>query len=184
MESYLNAKSLWSCLIRCDPMDCSLPGSSFGKFSRPACWSGWPCPPPGGLPIPETEPVVLRSLLHWQVGSLPRAPPGKPYLSLTRDHPLKIIYLLGGRLLGIGNKAMNKVDKTPALKNFPSWRVETDILKVSGKILGGGGGFVARLCLTLCDPRTVTHQAPLPMGFSRQEHWSRLPFPSPVKLLK
>ena len=27
-------------------------------------------------------------------------------------------------------------------------------------------------------PRTVTHQAPLSMGFSRQEYWSRLPFPS------
>ena len=26
---------------------------------------------------------------------------------------------------------------------------------------------------------TVIHQAPLSMGFSRQEHWSRLPFPTP-----
>ena len=31
-------------------------------------------------------------------------------------------------------------------------------------------------------PRTVTHQAPLSMGFSRQEHWSGLPFPSPGNL--
>ena len=28
-------------------------------------------------------------------------------------------------------------------------------------------------------PRTVAHQAPLFMEFSRQEHWSRLPFPPP-----
>ena len=28
-------------------------------------------------------------------------------------------------------------------------------------------------------PLTVTGQAPLSMGFSRQEYWSRLPFPSP-----
>ena len=28
-------------------------------------------------------------------------------------------------------------------------------------------------------PWTVAHQAPLSMGFSRQEHWSGLPFPSP-----
>ena len=27
-------------------------------------------------------------------------------------------------------------------------------------------------------PWTVAHQAPLSMGFSRQEHWSGLPFPS------
>ena len=26
---------------------------------------------------------------------------------------------------------------------------------------------------------TVAYQAPLSMGFSRQEYWSRLPFPSP-----
>ena len=26
---------------------------------------------------------------------------------------------------------------------------------------------------------TVVHQAPLSMGFSRQEYWSGLPFPSP-----
>ena len=31
-------------------------------------------------------------------------------------------------------------------------------------------------------PWTVTHQAPPSMGFSRQEHWSGLPFPSPGDL--
>ena len=29
-------------------------------------------------------------------------------------------------------------------------------------------------CLTLCNPWTVAHQAPLSMGFSRQEYWSGL----------
>ena len=28
-------------------------------------------------------------------------------------------------------------------------------------------------------PQTAAHQAPLSLGFSRQEHWSGLPFPSP-----
>ena len=37
---------------------------------------------------------------------------------------------------------------------------------------------VAQSCLTLCDPMTVAYQAPLFMGFSRQEYWSGLPFPS------
>ena len=32
-----------------------------------------------------------------------------------------------------------------------------------------------------CNP-TVAHQAPLSMGFSRQECWSELPFPSPGDL--
>ena len=36
-------------------------------------------------------------------------------------------------------------------------------------------------CLTV-TPQTVTHQVPLSMGFSRQEYWSGLPFPSPGDL--
>ena len=39
-------------------------------------------------------------------------------------------------------------------------------------------------CLTLCDPMTVVHQAPLSMGFSRQECCSGLPFPSSGDLPK
>ena len=38
---------------------------------------------------------------------------------------------------------------------------------------------VAQSCPTLCDPWTLAYQAPLSMGFSRQEYWSGLPFPSP-----
>ena len=34
------------------------------------------------------------------------------------------------------------------------------------------GDLVAKSCLTLATPRTVACQAPLCMGFSRQEHWS------------
>ena len=34
-----------------------------------------------------------------------------------------------------------------------------------------------RLCAT---PQTAAHQAPPSLGFSRQEHWSGLPFPSPT----
>ena len=41
---------------------------------------------------------------------------------------------------------------------------------------------VAQLCPTLCDPIDCSHQAPPSMGFSRQEYWSGLPFPSPEDL--
>ena len=46
----------------------------------------------------------------------------------------------------------------------------------------------AQSCLTLCDPMdcsppwTVACQAPLSMGFSKQEYWSGLPFPFPEDL--
>ena len=35
-----------------------------------------------------------------------------------------------------------------------------------------GGGLVAKWCLTLVTPWTVVCQAPLSIGFSRQEYWS------------
>ena len=35
-------------------------------------------------------------------------------------------------------------------------------------------------CPTLCDPIDAAHQVPPTLGFSRQEHWSGLPFPSPM----
>ena len=40
------------------------------------------------------------------------------------------------------------------------------------------GGLVTKSCLTLVTPGTVACQTPLSMGFSRQECWSGLPFPS------
>ena len=53
---------------------------------------------------------------------------------------------------------------------------------VSLPVSGGGGGLVAKLCLTRATPWTVAYQAPLFMGFSRQEYWSGLPFSSPGDL--
>ena len=40
------------------------------------------------------------------------------------------------------------------------------------------GGLVVKLCLTLVTPWSVVGQAPLSIGFPRQERWSGLPFPS------
>ena len=54
----LYAKSLQLCPTLCDPMDCSLPGSSVHGILQES-----PC---------------LLCLLHWQAGSLSLAPPGKP----------------------------------------------------------------------------------------------------------
>ena len=48
------------------------------EFSRQEEWSGLPCPPAGDLANSGIETSSLTSNLHWQVGSLPLAPPGKP----------------------------------------------------------------------------------------------------------
>ena len=55
--------------------------------------------------------------------------------------------------------------------NIPSW----DPIYLPSLLLLSRFSRV-RLCAT---PRTVAHQAPLSMGFSTQEYWSGLPFPSP-----
>ena len=47
---------------------------------------------------------------------------------------------------------------------------------------GGGGGLVVKLYPTLATPWIIACQAPLSIGFSRQEYWSGLPFPSPGDL--
>ena len=68
----------------------------------------------------------LLCLLHWQVGSLPLEPPGKP----LKEH-------------------------AAAAKSL-------------------------QLCPTLCDPIDGSPPGPPSLGFSRQEHWSGLPFPFPM----
>ena len=54
---------------------------------------------------------------------------------------------------------------------------------LSSDLISYGGGLVAKSCRTLAILWTVAYQAPLSMGFSRQEHWGDLPFPPPGDLL-
>ena len=101
----MHAKSLQSCLTLCNPMDCSPPNSSVHGIlqARILEWvvmpssraSSWP----RHLPYPR-----LLGLLHWQVGSLPLAPPGKPGRVPYSD----LIYLikLWTCLRGITRKAL------------------------------------------------------------------------------
>ena len=52
------------------------------------------------------------------------------------------------------------------------WCPETSFIKSCS--------LVTKSCPTLAAPWTVARQAPLSMGFPRQEHWSGLPFPYPM----
>ena len=70
-----------SCPTLRDPMDCSLPGSSVhrdspGKNTEVGCHALLQ----GSFPIQGSN-LSLLCLLHWQAGSLPLAPPGKPITS-------------------------------------------------------------------------------------------------------
>ena len=64
------AKSLQSCLILCNPMDCSPPGSSAHGILQAGILEWVPFPPPGDPSKPGT--------LHWQVDSLPLNHQGRP----------------------------------------------------------------------------------------------------------
>ena len=54
-------------------------------------------------------------------------------------------------------------------KHFSSWVTLLLLLSRFSRV---------QLCAT---PETAAHQVPLPLGFSRQEHWSGLPFPSSMQ---
>ena len=63
-------------------------------------------------------------------------------------------------------------DATVVLKQLTIlWETEVKYIRVC-----------AQLHVTLGTPRTVACQAPLTIAFSRQEHWSGLPFPIPGDL--
>ena len=74
------AKSLQSCPTLCNPMDYSLPGSSVHGFSRQEFWNGLLFPSSQRIFPTQVLNLCLLCLLHWQVGSLPWVPPGKPWL--------------------------------------------------------------------------------------------------------
>ena len=78
----VRAESLQSCLILCDPVDCSPPGSSVhGIFqARMLEWVAMPSSRGSSRPRDRTH---VSYVLLWQVGSLPLMPPGKPSLQCT-----------------------------------------------------------------------------------------------------
>ena len=82
------------------------------------------------------------------------------------------------------------IQKTKIMASSPitSWQIDGET--VADFILGGSKITVGRLLLLLLShfsrvrlcatPQTAVHQVPPSLGFSRQEHWSGLPFPSPM----
>ena len=83
-----------SCLILWDPMDCSSLSFSVRGIFHKNTGVGCHFLLQGIFPTQGSKPHLLH-LLHWQVGSLPREPPGKPVLlfanSLFDNHHLTII---------------------------------------------------------------------------------------------
>ena len=73
---WVHAKSLRSRPTLCDPVDCSPPGSSVHGILQARILE-WVAMPSSRGSFQGSNPRVLH-LLHWQMGSLPLVPPGKP----------------------------------------------------------------------------------------------------------
>ena len=79
------AKSLQLFPTLCDPMDCTLPGSSVQDFPGK---TGVGCHALlQGIFLNQGSNLCLLGLLHWQAGSLPLAPPGKVKVKVTQSCP-------------------------------------------------------------------------------------------------
>ena len=80
------AKSLQLCPTLCDPVDYSPPVSSVHVILRARILEWVAMPSTRGSFWPRDRTPSLLDLLHWQAGSLPLAPPGKP----TEGHDVKV----------------------------------------------------------------------------------------------
>ena len=79
------AKLLQSCLTLFDPMDCSSPGPSVHGILQARILEWVAMPSSRGSSQPRDRTQVSFGLLHWQAGSLPLVPPGKPFTQVSES---------------------------------------------------------------------------------------------------
>ena len=149
-------------------------------FSRQQYWSGFPRPPPQDLLDPGTEPESPA----LQADSLLLSHQESPLIILPGIKSLSSP--LQGRLLSTGPPGKflhvyKRYAKAAGSETaFGMARIYTSTLSqhlLLLLLLLLSRFSRVQLCAT---PQTAAHQAPLSPGFSRQEHWSGLPFPSPM----
>ena len=141
-------------------------------FSRQEYWSGLPFPSQGDLPIP--------GLLHCRQILYHLCHLGSPIVELL------LLLLLSRfsrvRLCATPETAAHQAPPSLGFSRqehgsglpFPSPMHESEKWKWKVKVK-------SLSCVRLlATPWTTAYQAPLSMGFSRQEYWSGVPLPSPV----
>ena len=157
-----------------------------------------PEPPPTSLPIPSPwvipvhQPWAIVSCIHYTEWSKPERQRPVQYTNayiwtsvLIRDtkerheeesrspeHWGKDPRDAHGTLLSVMQQpawegSLGRMDPCICMAKSLGCSPETIIL-----LIGCGGGLAAKSCPTLATPWTVACQAPLSMGFSRQEYWS------------
>ena len=129
----------------------------------------------GIFPTQGLNPYILH-LLHWQAGSLPLAPPGKP-----KDLPAAAAKSLQScpTLCDLIDRQLTRLPRpwdSPGKYTGVGCHFLLQCMKVESEKLKWSRSVVSN---SLRNPWTVAYQAPLSMGFSRKGYWSGLPFPSP-----
>ena len=118
------------------------------RFPRQEYGGGLPFPSPGDLPDPGIQPKSPA----WQGDSLPLSHQKSPLIRINCDNKATLIW-----------KCVSNENEASFLEHVLAWYWH-----------GGGGGLVTKSRPTLATPWTLAHQAPLSLGFPRQENWSTL----------
>ena len=162
------------CVQLFDTVDCSLPGSSV-YWNFPGKKTGVGC----HFLLQEIFPTQGSNpnLLHWQADPSP----------LSHQESSQIcMYSFGCTGLqheGYLDVAMWDSFPPPGIEPGPPtlgaqkltlWTTREDPTQLSVQFSS-----VTQLCPTLCDPMDCSLPGIPSMGFSRQEYWNGLPFPSP-----
>ena len=131
-------------------------------------------------PIPDQG--LNPCLLHWQAGSLPldhqRSPRCVSCPWLLSSHSRRVGWF-GQRLYSSQSWAL--VPCIPLQEKLADPAISLHLI-IQAPVLLCVHAKSLQSCLILCDSMDVAHQAPLSMGFSRQEEQSGLPCPPPGDL--
>ena len=141
--------------------------------------------------LPLAPPSKYHSALHWVLYPLLCHSPGQhiPFFLWTRASITPNSSSSASNLPSTQTAAnMIFLKRTsdgvpPLLTNLP--RLLIAIGKGPNRSIRSTQGFKlqpSKCPHVMSTPRTVAHQAPLSVGFPRQEYWSRLSFPSPWDL--
>ena len=169
------------------------------EFSRKEYWSGLPLPTPGALPDPGIKPTSLVSLVSPTLA-------GRFFnISATWEGPGLIIsgfFFHWWKLKHYFTRSSidyfwiikrkylmcTVYEEIYELSEINSWKHIMILLShiyirlKTYKDYNIGLKWSRSVVSNSATPWTVAYQAPLSMGFSRQEYWSGLPFPSPGDL--
>ena len=183
----------FSCSQLCDPMDCSLPGSSVHGILQTRILEWGAISSSRGSSQPR----------DWTWVSWVTEPPGKPFYIMYSDLQFLSQYHRKGKsdLSLEGDKeGASTIHLVPSLESEAlhtscmqalKWPFKASLYIQKNQVWRRNGEGIFHLssvhmhACTLSHvqlfvtPWTVAHQAPLSMGFSRQEYWSGLPWFSP-----